>query len=74
MFDWFWRSIGYKLDKDKRAEYVDQKIKEAEEQAIYEKKLAETPSFSKCTIMNELSQKQKSQQKSYSKAVSGTSI
>ena len=74
MFDWFWRSIGYELDKDKRADYVDKKMKEEEEQAIYEKKLAETPSYSACAIMNERSQKQKSQQKSYSKAVSGTSI
>ena len=76
MFDWFWRTLGYTLNKDKRAEYVDKCIKEEEEQAIYEKKLAETPSFSKCVISNmkPLSQKQKSQQKSYANAVSGTCI
>tara|TARA_R110002012_G_scaffold294410_1_gene490554 strand:- start:288 stop:485 length:198 start_codon:yes stop_codon:yes gene_type:complete len=65
MFDWFWRTLGYELKKDKRAEYVDKCIKEEEEQAIYEKKVL---------ILKPLSQKQKSQQKSYANAVSGTCI
>ena len=69
MFDFVWRFLGYELKKDKRKEYIDKKIQEEIEDAIFKKKCLETPSFSKCVIPNEKSQKQKEQMKSYRDAV-----
>ena len=69
MFDFVWRFLGYELKKDKRKEYIDKKIQEEVEDAIFKKKCLETPSFSKCVIPNEKSQKQKEQMKSYRDAV-----
>ena len=69
MFDFVWRFLGYELKKDKRKEYIDKKIQEEVEDAIFKKKCLETPSFSKCLIPNEKSQKQKEQMKSYRDAV-----
>ena len=75
MFDFVWRFLGYELKKDKRKEYIDKKIQEEIEDAIFKKKCLETPSFSKCVIPNniekniEKSQKQQDQMKSYRDAV-----
>ena len=69
MFDFVWRFLGYELKKDKRKEYIDKKIQEEVEDAIFKKKCLETPSFSKCVIPNEKSQKQQAQMKSYRDAV-----
>lgn len=71
MFDWVYRLMGYELKKDKRKEYIDKKIQEEVEDAIFKKKCLETPSFSKCVIPNsiEKSQKQQAQMKSYRDAV-----
>ena len=68
MFDWFWRTLGYTLKKDLRKEYTDKKIKEEEDQATFERMVKETPSFSKCAIPCERSQKQKFQQRTYASA------
>ena len=71
MFDWVYRLLGYELKKDERKKYVDKKIQEEIEDAIFKKKCLETPSFSKCVIPKciEKSQKQKEQIKSYRDAV-----
>tara|TARA_R110002074_G_scaffold233927_2_gene405729 strand:- start:1887 stop:2120 length:234 start_codon:yes stop_codon:yes gene_type:complete len=69
MFDFVWRFLGYELKKDKRKEYIDKKIQEEVEEAIFKKKCLETPSFSKCVIPKEKSLKQKDQMKSYRDAV-----
>ena len=69
MFDFVWRFLGYELKKDKRKEYIDKKIQEEVEDAIFKKKCLETPSFSKCVITKEKSLKQKDQMKSYRDAV-----
>tara|TARA_R110000822_G_scaffold308820_1_gene437240 strand:- start:313 stop:573 length:261 start_codon:yes stop_codon:yes gene_type:complete len=71
MFDWVYRLLGYELKKDERKKYVDKKIQEEIEDAIFKKKCLETPSFSKCVIPNriEKSQKQQDQMKSYRDAV-----
>ena len=34
MFDFVWRYLGYELNKDKRKEYVDKKIREEKEEQI----------------------------------------
>lgn len=85
MFDFVWRYLGYELNKDKRKEYVDKKIREEKEEQIYRKKCRETSSFSRCAIpkaprvpprrtSTRLSQKQRQQQKSYAAAVKDTSV
>ena len=68
MFDWFWRTLGYTLKKDLRKEYTNRKIKEEEDIATFERMVQETPSFSKCAIPCERSQKQKFQQRTYASA------
>tara|TARA_R110002072_G_scaffold242535_1_gene401289 strand:+ start:489 stop:827 length:339 start_codon:yes stop_codon:yes gene_type:complete len=69
MIDWVWRFLGYTLKKDERKEYVDRKIKEEEDRKAFEELAKITPSFSRCAIPNERSQKQKKQAKSYAAAV-----
>ena len=53
MFDWVKRLFYGELEKDKVRKWGMDKIKEEEEEAIFKKKCAETPSFSKCVIPNE---------------------
>ena len=71
MFDWIKRLFYGELEKDKVRKWGMDKIKQEEEEAIFKKKCAETPSFSKCVIANDnkKSQKQKEQLKSYRDAV-----
>ena len=68
MFDFFWRLLGYTLKKDVRKEYLDRKIKEEQDIVTFERIANETPSFSRCVIQNERSQKQKFQQRTYADA------
>tara|TARA_R110002073_G_C9285482_1_gene565547 strand:+ start:388 stop:666 length:279 start_codon:yes stop_codon:yes gene_type:complete len=68
MFDFFWRLLGYTLKKDVRKEYLDRKIKEEQDIVTFERIAKETPSFSRCVITKERSQKQKSQQRTYAAA------
>tara|TARA_R110000782_G_scaffold24063_3_gene62413 strand:+ start:2933 stop:3181 length:249 start_codon:yes stop_codon:yes gene_type:complete len=81
MFDFIKRWIWGPLKKDIVREWASDKIKEEEEQAIYEKKCKETPSFSKCVIdgvvaqrIEKRSQKQNHQLKSYKQAVKKTDV
>ncbi len=71
MFDWIKRLFYGELEKDKVRKWGMDKIKQEEEEAIFKKKCAETPSFSKCVIAidHKKSQKQKEQLKSYKDAV-----
>ena len=71
MFDWIKRLFYGELEKDKVRKWGMDKIKAEEEEAIFQKKMRETPSFSKCVIPNriEKSQKQQDQMKSYRDAV-----
>lgn len=62
MFDWLKRLIWGELEKDKVKKWGLKKIKQEEEEAIFQKKCKDTPSFSKCVISN---------QKSYKKALEG---
>ena len=53
MFDWVKRLFYGELEKDKVRKWGMDKIKAEEEEAIFKKKCAETPSFSRCVIPNE---------------------
>lgn len=71
MFDFIKRWIWGDLEKDKVRAWATDKIKKEEEEAIFQKKCNETPSFSKCVITNRIekrSQKQNHQLKSYKQA------
>ena len=50
MFDWIKRLFYGELEKDKVRKWGMDKIKQEEEEAIFQKKMNETPSFSKCVI------------------------
>tara|TARA_R110000765_G_scaffold86166_1_gene165855 strand:+ start:626 stop:913 length:288 start_codon:yes stop_codon:yes gene_type:complete len=52
MFDWIKRLFYGELEKDKVRKWGMDKIKQEEEEAIFQKKMNETPSFSKCVISN----------------------
>tara|TARA_R110002096_G_scaffold183258_1_gene361256 strand:- start:387 stop:659 length:273 start_codon:yes stop_codon:yes gene_type:complete len=85
MFDFIKRWIWGELDKDKIKKWGLDKIKIEEEEAIFQKKMSETPSFSKCVIPNHKqyiksieekgiqtrSMKQKKQLRSYKNALTG---
>lgn len=52
MFDWIKRLFYGELEKDKVRKWGMDKIKKEEEEAIFQKKMNETPSFSRCVISN----------------------
>tara|TARA_R110000737_G_scaffold332948_1_gene350194 strand:+ start:182 stop:442 length:261 start_codon:yes stop_codon:yes gene_type:complete len=83
MFDFIKRWIWGDLEKDKVRAWASEKIKQEEEEAIFQKKCKETPSFSKCVIpkaeipkkesgIKTRSQKQKHQLKSYKEVVNNS--
>ena len=86
MFDFIKRWIWGDLEKDKVRAWASEKIKQEEEEAIFQKKCKETPSFSKCVIqkgpipkipkkesgVKTRSQKQKHQLKSYKQVVNNS--